>query len=98
VRLKFWLSIATVAAAYGCTDNPNVWIVVDLKMSDGKTAQMAFRNPAIPDLTLDECERTLEKALPSLMEGIESVPETKGSRLVSAKCVVSIKDPLKPKT
>jgi hypothetical protein len=71
--------------------------VVELKLVKGETAQMAFRNAAVPNITLEECSKTLQEALPTLMQGIDSAPKTKGSRLVSAKCVLSVEDPLKPK-
>lgn len=96
MRLKLWLILSLVVPVSGCSDDPSAWIVVELKLVNGKTAQMAFRNPAVPDITLEECDKTLQRALPTLMQGIDSMPETKGSRLVSAKCVSSVEDPLKP--
>ena len=97
MQLRLWLSLSLLAPASGCSDDPNAWIVVELKLVNGKTAQMAFRNPAVPDITLEECRKTLKGALPTLMQGVDSVPETIGSSLVSAKCVSSVEDPLKPK-
>lgn len=89
---------ALAAALSGCSDdNTKTWIVVDLQTPQGRHSQMSFNNPSVPAMTLAECEQSLEVAIPTLMQSIESQPETKGSRFVSAKCVASAEDPIKPK-
>jgi hypothetical protein len=97
--LKRFGVVAIIAACVvGCSEKPEkVWIVVDLLGADGRPAQMSFDNPAVPDMTLTDCEGALASAVPTLMQGIESRPETKGSQYVSAKCVQSAEDPIKPK-
>lgn len=100
MRFRMCLAVAVLATALsGCSDdNAKVWIVVDLQTPAGKPAQMAFDNPSVPDMTLADCEQSLQAAVPTLMQGIESRPESKGSRYVSAKCIESAEDPIKPKT
>jgi hypothetical protein len=75
-----------------------VWIVVDLIAPNGQPAQMAFNNPAVPDMTMAGCEGSLQAAMPALLQGIGSKPESAGSKYVSAKCVQSAEDPIKPKS
>jgi hypothetical protein len=82
-----------------CSGKPDkVWIVVDLVDPNGRPAQMSFDNPAVPDMTLADCEGALSSAVPTLLQGIESKPDMKGSKYISAKCVQSGEDPIKPKS
>ncbi|MCD7111814.1 hypothetical protein LRX75_22565 [Rhizobium sp. DKSPLA3] len=93
-----WSWLVLVAGLAACSDKPEkVWIVVDLIDPAGRPAQMAFDNPRVPDMTMQDCEGALASAVPTLMEGINSRPESRGSRYVSAKCVPSATDPIKPK-
>lgn len=66
------------------------------QMPDGKSAQMAFDNPAVPDMTLKDCEGSLQSATPPLIGHISQQPATTGAKMVSAKCVWSATDPVKP--
>jgi hypothetical protein len=98
--IKF-VGLAIAASAIlmaGCSKDETAWVVVELIRPDGTKAQMVFNNPSVPDMTLAECESSLEGAVPTLKEGIESKPETRGSQWVSAKCVMSIGDPIEPKS
>jgi hypothetical protein len=83
-----------VAPSTGCTGDNKVWIVVDIKMSNGKSAQMSFDDPSLADVDLQTCEQSLKGAAPILMQEIDGMPETKGSRFVSAKCVQSDQNPV----
>ena len=94
---KVWLLAAGVLLA-GCSDPDPVWIVVDFKRPDGTNGQMAFNNPAVPDMTLEDCKGSLQDALPTLMQGIENQPQTKGSVFLNATCIQSAEDPIKPKS
>lgn len=76
------------------SQEPSAWIVASLKMKDGQPGEMAFNNPSVPDMTLEDCEKTLPEALPMIKEMVEKqVPAT----FLEAKCVWSAGDPIKPK-
>jgi hypothetical protein len=95
-RVIFALAACMMAACSAASAAEKAWIVVDLQMPDGTSAQMAFDNPAVPDMTLKDCEGALESATPTLMEHISKQPATKGAKMLSAKCVWSATDPIKP--
>lgn len=73
------------------------WIVLSLKISDGVPAEMAFDNPALPDITLEECKASLPQAVPNLMIFVKREPRLANAQLVNARCVKSVGDPIKPK-
>ncbi|WP_333630729.1 hypothetical protein [Agrobacterium cavarae] len=56
---------------------------------------MAFDNPAVPDMTLADCQQALPAAQATLMQGI--LRQSPGAKFVAAKCVESSEDPIKPK-
>lgn len=56
---------------------------------------MAFDNPAVPDMTLADCQEALRAAQATLVQGI--MRQSPGAKLVAAKCVQSAEYPIKPK-
>jgi hypothetical protein len=82
-----------VAPLTGCTGDKKVWIVVDIKMSDGKLTRMSFEDPGQADVDVESCEQSLKGAASILMQEIHGMPETKRSHFVSAKCVQSDENP-----
>ena len=93
------LASALALAFAGCreAEPEQAWIVVDLVRPDGQPAQVAFNNPDAPDMTLAECKSTLQEALPTLLNGLESKSETRGGRMRKVSCVMSVEDPSKLK-
>ncbi len=84
---------AVLVALTGCTGDNKIWIVVDVKMPNGKAAQMSFDDPSLADVDLQTCEQFLKNAVPILMQEIDGMPETKGSQFVSSRCVQSEESP-----
>jgi hypothetical protein len=74
------------------------WIVVDMEKPSGEATQMAFNNPGVPDMTLAECQASIARAGPTLEAAIQADPRVRGSRIRSARCVMSAGDPLRPTT
>lgn len=90
-------SVAVLSLAVSaCFDGKKVWIVVDLLTPGGQIASMAFDNPSVPDMTLKECESSIEAAIPTLMASIRNEPRLLGATFKSAKCVESVNDPIQP--
>ncbi len=90
-----WGAILVAAVLASCGKSEKVWIVVDLTEANGRPAQMAFDNPAVPDMTLADCQQALPAAQATLMQGI--LRQSPGAKFVAAKCVESSEDPIKPK-
>ncbi len=90
------LQVLAILAAplTGCTGDNKVWIIVDIKMPNGKAAQMSFDDPSGADVDLQTCKRSLKVAAPILMQEIEGMPETKGSHFVAVRCVLSAENPV----
>jgi hypothetical protein len=80
-----------------CSKANKVWIVVHLQMTDGTTSEMSFDNPAVPDITLQECKDSLDTARPTLLDHIGKVPRFARAVFVSSECVESAVDPIEPK-
>jgi hypothetical protein len=95
--MKKFLTLALFLALCACNQGQKVWIVLDFITEDGQSAQMAFDNPALPDITLKECEESLEEATQSLVTFAKNEPKLKNAKFVSSKCVESETDPIKPK-
>jgi hypothetical protein len=80
-----------------CSEPQKVWIVMEFKGKNGEKGQMAFDNPSVPDMTLEECLESLEDALPNLLNAAYQQPELPaGAEYVGVECVVSETDPLAP--
>ena len=92
-HLKGLQLAAMMVALTGCNGDNKIWIVVDLKMPNGKAAQMRFDDPSLADVDLQTCEQGLKGAVPILMQEIDGMPETKGSQFVSAGCMQSEESP-----
>ena len=71
-------SISMLALASACSQREQAWIVVDMEMPDGEPAQMAFNNPAVPDMTLAECRSSLDEARPNLEAAVAANPGCAG--------------------
>ncbi len=80
-HLKGLQLAAMMVVLTGCDGDNKIWIVVDLKMPNGKVTQMSFDDPRLADVDLQTCEQTLKGSLPILMQEIDGMPETKGSSL-----------------
>jgi hypothetical protein len=78
-----------VAPLIGCNGDRKIWIVVNIKMSDGKLAQMSFDDPSPADVDLQACKQSLKSAAPILMQEIHGMPKASASRFISAKCIQS---------
>ena len=89
----FNLVLASQANAAG---KEKMWIVLNFKTSEGTPAEMAFDNPSVSDITLEECKATLPKAIPNLMNFVRQEPKLANAQLLNARCVQSADDPIKP--
>jgi hypothetical protein len=101
MRINLGASLAIVAGLMlsGCGDDEQAWIVLDFKTPNGKTAAMAFNNPSAPSASLKQCEAALTKAQSSLINAArQREPALRNAQFVGAKCVMSVDDPIKPKT
>lgn len=59
---------------------------------------MAFDNPALPHITLEECKAALPKAQQNLIQAArQTEPRLSSAPFVSARCVMSADDPIKPR-
>ncbi len=92
-HLKGLQLAAMIVVLTGCDGDNKIWIVVDLKMPNGKAAQMSFDDPSLADVDLQTCEQALKGDVPILMQEIDGMPETKGSQFISARCVQSDESP-----
>lgn len=72
------------------------WIVFEFTMPDGKPAQMTFINPNFPNITLSECQTALPDAQKELLKRAMNQPVLAKAKFRSAKCVMSVTDPIKP--
>ncbi|MGI6852063.1 hypothetical protein [Mesorhizobium sp. 1B3] len=61
IDFRFASCLLSAACSAALADE-KAWIVVDLERPDGKSVQRAFDNPAVPDMTLKECEDSLQSA------------------------------------
>ncbi len=93
-HLKGLQLAAMLVTLTGCTGENKIWIVVDLKMPNGKAVQMSFDDPSLADVDLQTCQQSLKGAVPILMQEIHGMPETEGSQFVLAKCVQSEERPI----
>jgi hypothetical protein len=93
-HLRILQLAAILVALTGCPGDDKIWIVVDIKMPNGKAAQMSFNDPSLADVDLQTCEQSLKGAAPILMQEIDGMPATRGSRFVAAKCVQSDQNPV----
>tara|TARA_Y100000031_G_C8026594_1_gene295158 strand:+ start:347 stop:646 length:300 start_codon:yes stop_codon:yes gene_type:complete len=76
---------------------PQAWIVLNFRLANGQPGKMAFKNPLVPDLTLDECKADLPGLKPNLIDmAITREPMLRGAKFESAHCVMSVQDPIKP--
>jgi hypothetical protein len=92
-----WRTVGESVVAFAGGKTEPVWIVVELKLANGTPSQMSFNNPAVPDMTLAECETALPDAMPTLVSHIASIPQLADAKVVGARCVVSADDPIKPR-
>lgn len=73
------------------------WIVLSFKLTNEAPGEMAFNNPAVPDITLDECKAELTNTVPYLISAaIARQPMLKDAKFENAYCVLSVQDPIKP--
>jgi hypothetical protein len=93
-----WIAILLVTSTAAWGGPERAWIVLDMEMPNGQPAQMAFNNPNLPDMTLAECKSSLNAAMPSLKAAVDAEPRLRGNRIKSANCVMSVDDPIKPKS
>lgn len=92
------LTVLFVLSTVSCGERAQAWIVLSYEMEDGQPAQMAFNNPAMPDMTEDECKRALPSAVDSLSKAaIQKEPRLSKAKFKGASCVMSAVDPIKPK-
>ena len=96
--LRIASCVSILLYAVSCGQREQAWVVVDMEMPGGEPAQMAFNNPQVPDMTLAECKASLEGAMPTLKAAIAAEPRLSGNRFTSARCVMSVGDPIKPQT
>ena len=75
-----------------------VWIVLSMDLRQKTPAQMAFRNPNLPQESIDECRRSLKSLEPELLKAArEKEPMLKSAKFARAECILSTDDPLQPK-
>ncbi len=93
-----FLIVAIAFMASSCGDE-QAWIVLEFKLKNGGPAEMAFNNPSSPDITLSECKAALDQASANLIDAaVKRAPILRSATFVSAKCVMSVDDPIKPKS
>ena len=79
------------------SDKEKIWIVLSLQTTEGRSSEMAFNNPALPDITLDKFIAALPQAIANLMDFVKREPRLANAQLINARCVKSMSDPIKPK-
>ncbi len=73
------------------------WIVLDSLFNNSKPAQMAFNNPAFPDITESECTKSLSTVEHSLVKvAMQREPRLATAKFLGTRCVMSVGDPIKP--
>ena len=91
ILLTALLAMPTVARA-----QDQAWIVLEFIFDDGKPAQMAFNNSAVPDTTELECKKSLPNIQQSLVKAaIQKEPRLAPAKFIGARCVMSAEDPIK---
>ncbi len=72
-----------------------VWLVADFTDDNGRPGKMSFNNPSVPDLSLADCEASLEDARPHIIESVRQAPSALGVTEVTLSCVASDDDPIR---
>jgi putative N-acetylmannosamine-6-phosphate epimerase len=75
-----------------------VWIVPTFTTQDGHAIEIAFNNPVQPDMTLTECEASLnEQTRRVVAEARAREPQLLGkAKLTGIRCVSAVGNPLAP--
>jgi len=86
-------------ALFGCKQRnetkEKVWIIPTFTTADGHVIQMGFNNPAMPDMTMSECQATLNTQVPRIVDEARSQePRVAQAKLTAIRCVSAIGDPL----
>jgi len=86
-------------ALFGCKDQnetkEKVWIIPTFTTADGHVIQMGFNNPAMPDMTMSECQASLNTQVPRIIEEARAQePRVAQAKLTAIRCVSAVGDPL----
>jgi hypothetical protein len=87
-----WQGFQTVAAG----NSKKVWIVAEFTDDKGQPMKMSFNNPALPNLTLAECEASIDAARPHILEAVRRMPGASAVTDATLTCVASDDDPIRP--
>lgn len=98
MRIKHLVLFLALVLGLGACDDPRkgpqAWVVLDLNMPDGTSAQVAFENRPV-FRSVKECKRELEKVVPKFMEVVHQQPDAEGAELTHARCVMSLRNPVR---
>jgi hypothetical protein len=100
-RLMLIAMLPVIAALCACNskNEEKVWIVPTFKTGDGRAIEMAFNNPAQPNMTLEECEASLPLQTRRVVEEARArEPQLLSqARLSGIRCVSAVGDPVAAK-
>jgi len=89
------LAALALCACKSKTDAEKVWIIPTFETQDGHAISMGFNNPAMPDMTLSECQETLHNQIPRVVaEARAREPQLGNAKLTGIRCVAAVGDPL----
>jgi len=99
-RLMLIAMFPAVLALWACskTDAEKVWIVPTFATPDGHAIEMAFNNPLKPDMTLAECEASLNEQTRRVVDEARARQPQLLSRakLTGIRCVSAVGNPIAP--
>jgi hypothetical protein len=99
-----WKLIAIFPAVLGLcacnskTDVEKVWIVPKFATQDGHAIEMAFNNPLKPDMTLAECEASLNEQTRRVVDEARAREPAllSKAKLSGIRCVSAVGNPIAP--
>ena len=99
VRIIALAMLVTGLALSGCKQKneskEKVWIIPTFTTADGHAIQMGFNNPALPNMTMSECQAALHEQIPRVIaEARAQEPRVAQAKLTDMRCVSAVGDPL----
>lgn len=99
-RLMLSAMFPAVLALCACNskDAEKVWIIPTFATQDGHAIEMAFNNPLKPDMTLTECEASLNEQTRRVVDEARArEPQLLSkAKLSGIRCVSAVGNPIAP--
>ena len=91
-------AVLALCACNSKSDAEKVWIVPTFATPDGHAIEMAFNNPLKPDMTLTECEASLNEQTRRVVDEARARQPQLLSRakLTGIRCVSAVGNPIAP--